>query len=140
MRPGILYKHAKQGVRRWGGIRAYLSNQGRAHPPPQAQEGGPSLQGDISRDLSPNDLIAVSTKLILSLSPEKIPQRCGTAAVQSSSHMTIGFVAKRASELKLHRMTPAPLLLFACVQHVDRLQLDSAPAEVELCAAAHGQS
>ena len=54
--------------------------------------------------------------------------------------MTIGFVAKRASELKLHRMAPAPLLLFDCVHHVDRLQLDSAPAEVEFRAAAHGQS
>ena len=28
-------------------------------------------------------------------------------------------------------MAPAPLLVFPCVDHVDRLQLDSAPAEVE---------
>ena len=98
------------------------------------------MQGDISRDLSPNDLIAVITKLILSLSPEKIPQRGGTAAVQSSSHMTIGFVAEVASELKVHRMAPAPLLLFACVDHIDRLQLENGLAEVEFRADAHGQS
>ena len=54
--------------------------------------------------------------------------------------MTIGFLAKLASELKVHRMAPAPLLLFACVHHVDRLQLDSRSAEVEFRTAAHGQS
>ena len=68
------------------------------------------------------------------------PCGCGTAAVQSSSHMTIGFVAKLASELKLHRMAPAPLLLFACVDHIDRLQLENGLAEVEFRADAHGQS
>ena len=65
---------------------------------------------------------------------------CGTAAVQSSSHMTIGSVAELASELKLHRMAPAPLLLFACVDHIDRLQLENGLAEVEFRADAHGQS
>ena len=54
--------------------------------------------------------------------------------------MTIGFLAKLASELHLRRMAPAPLLVFRCVHHVDRLQIDSAPAEVEFRAAAHGQS
>ena len=54
--------------------------------------------------------------------------------------MTIGFLAKLASELHLRRMAPAPLLVFCCVHHIDRLQLDSAPAEVEFRAAAHGQS
>ena len=54
--------------------------------------------------------------------------------------MTIGSVAKLASELKLHRMAPAPLLLFACVDHIDRLQLENGLAEVEFCADVHGQS
>ena len=54
--------------------------------------------------------------------------------------MTIGFLAKLASELHLRCMAPAPLLVFRCVHHVDMLQLDSAPVEVEFRAAAHGQS
>ena len=54
--------------------------------------------------------------------------------------MTIGFMAKLASELHLRRMAPAPLLVFRCVHHVGMRQLDSAPAEVEFRAAAHGQS
>ena len=54
--------------------------------------------------------------------------------------MTIGFLAKLASELHLRRMAPAPLLVFPCVDHVDRLQLDSGSAEVEFRTAAHGQS
>ena len=54
--------------------------------------------------------------------------------------MTIRFVAELASELKLHRMAPAPLLLFACVDHVDRLQLENGLAEAEFRADAHGQS
>ena len=54
--------------------------------------------------------------------------------------MTIGFLAKLASELHLRRMAPAPLLVFACEDHLGMRQLDSAPAEVEFRAAAHGQS
>ena len=54
--------------------------------------------------------------------------------------MTIGFLADLASEFHLRRMAPAPLLVFRCVDHVDRLQLDSGSAEVEFRAAAHGQS
>ena len=68
------------------------------------------------------------------------PCGCGTAAVQSSSHMTIGFLTDLDSELQLRRTAPAPLLVFVCVDQIDRLQLDSGPAEVEFCAAAHGQS
>ncbi len=40
----------------------------------------------------------------------------------------------------LRRMAPAPLLVFPCVDHVDRLQLNSGSAQVEFRAAAHGQS
>ena len=54
--------------------------------------------------------------------------------------MTIGFLAKLASELRLRRMAPVPLLLFACVDHVDIWQLENASAEVEFCADARGQS
>ena len=54
--------------------------------------------------------------------------------------MTIGFLAKLASELHLRRMAPAPLLVFPCVDHVDMLQLDRALAEVEFRADARGQS
>ena len=52
--------------------------------------------------------------------------------------MTIGFLANLASELQLRRTAPAPLLVFLCVDHIDRLQLDSAPAEVEFRADARG--
>ena len=54
--------------------------------------------------------------------------------------MTIGFLAKLASELHLRRMAPAPLLLFHIVDHQGMRKLDSAPPEVEFRAAAHGQS
>ena len=58
----------------------------------------------------------------------------------SLAGVTIGFLADLASEFHLRRMAPAPLLVFRCVHHVDMRQLDSAPAEVEFRAAAHGQS
>ena len=54
--------------------------------------------------------------------------------------MTIGFLAKLASELHLRRIAPAPLLVFLREDHLGMRQLDSAPAEVEFRAAAHGQS
>ena len=52
--------------------------------------------------------------------------------------MTISFLADLASELQLRRTAPAPLLVFLYVDHIDRLQLDSAPAEVEFRADARG--
>ena len=52
--------------------------------------------------------------------------------------MTIGFLADVASALQLRRTAPTPLLVFLCVDQIDRLQLDSAPAEVDLRADAHG--
>ena len=58
----------------------------------------------------------------------------------SLAGVTIGFLADLASELQLRRTAPAPLLVFLCVDHIDRLQLDSAPAEVEFRADARGQS
>ena len=54
--------------------------------------------------------------------------------------MTIGFLAKLASELHNRRMASALLLVLPCVDHVDRLQLDSAWADVEFRADALGQS
>ena len=73
-------------------VRHVPPRQGRAQPPPRAGEGGPSLQGEISRDLSPNDLIADSTKNIPSTSfhthssPEDRPpaRPCGGALIASS--------------------------------------------------------
>ena len=114
--------------------------QGRARPPPRAGEGGPSLRGDISRDLSPNDLIAVITNLCKKIPLYSDPSAPARRLPSALISMTIGFLAKLASELHLRRMAPAPLLVFHCVHHVDMLQLDGAPAEVEFCAAAHGQS
>ena len=54
--------------------------------------------------------------------------------------MTIGFLAKLASELRLRRMAPVPLLVFACVDHLGMRKLDRASAEAEFCADARGQS
>ena len=73
------------------------------------------MQGDISRDLSPNDLIAVSTKLILRLFTRKDPSAPARRLPSALIGMTIGFLAKLASELHLRRMAPAPLLLFHIV-------------------------
>ena len=98
------------------------------------------LRGDISRDLSPNDLIAVITKLILSLFTRKDPSAPARRLPSALISMTIGFLAKLASELHLRRMAPAPLLVFLGEDHLGMRQLDSAPAEVEFRAAAHGQS
>ena len=94
------------------------------------------MQGDIYRDLSPNDLIAVSWNLILKMTQPPPARRLPSGLIG----MTIGFLAKLASELHLRRMAPAPLLVFACEDHLGMRQLDSASAEVEFRATAHGQS
>ena len=107
-----------------------------AQPPPQAREGGPSLRGDISGDLSQAHADFIITNLFTRKDPSTPARRLPSALIS----MTIGFLADLASELQLRRTAPAPLLVFLCVDHVDRLQLDSAPAEVEFRAAAHGQS
>ena len=54
--------------------------------------------------------------------------------------MTIGFLAKHDSELQLHRVALAPLLVFRTEDQHGMRQLDSASAEVFFCAGARGQS
>ena len=49
------------------------------------------------------------------------------------------FLANTAFRLRNRFATPAPLVVFCCVDHVDMRQLHSGCAEVEICAVGAGQ-
>ena len=67
------------------------------------------MRGDISRDLSPNDLIAVSTNLILKMTQPPPARRLPSGLIG----MTIGFLANQTclGVASSHRMALAPLLV-----------------------------
>ena len=88
------------------------------------------LRGDISRDLSQTRADFTITNLFTRKDPSAPARRLPSALIS----MTIGFLAKLASELHLRRMAPAPLLVFLREDHLGMRQLDSASAEVEFCA------
>ena len=77
--------------------------------------GSPSLRGDISRDLSPNDLITFIRNLILKMTQPSPTRRLPSALISTA----IRFLAKLASELHFRRMAPAPLLVFLREDHLD---------------------
>ena len=120
--------------------RAVHRVHGRARPPLRAREDGPSLRGDISRDLSPNDLIGFSTNLRCLLWFLLDSARTALTGGRHAESAAVRFLPNTALSLRHHCATTAPSPVFCHVDHLDRSQLHSDWAEVEILAAGAGQS
>ena len=106
--------------------------QGRAQPPPRAGEGGVSLRGYISRDLSSNDQMNVYNKLCRSaqkltpLGTGFLRQMKGLAhAAHSLANLGLGLPTRCA--------TLAPLLVFSSKDEIDMRKRDRQDGSVEIC-------